>query len=62
MLISIEYKTQAAGSNYINSYSIRKMTRFALCGLKRVSGPFSSAGFKKKMFSIYFLPESKGNI
>jgi hypothetical protein len=62
MLINIEYKKHVAGSNYFNSYSIRKMTRFTPCRVKRVSDPFSSAGVRKKIFSIDFIPESQGSI
>jgi hypothetical protein len=38
------------------------MTRFTLCGVKRVSDLFSSDRVRKKRFSIYFIPESKGSI
>jgi hypothetical protein len=62
MLITIEYKKQAAGSKYINSYYIRKMTRFTPCGVKRVSDLFSSTGVRKKIFSVDFIPESKGSV
>jgi hypothetical protein len=62
MLINIEYKKRAAGSKYINSYSIRKMTRFTPWGVKRVCDPFSSAVVRKQIFSIDFMPESKGSI
>jgi hypothetical protein len=62
MLINIEYKKQAVGSKYINSYSIRKVTRFTPCGVKRVSDLFSSAGVRTKIFSIDFIPESKVSV
>jgi hypothetical protein len=53
---------QTADSKYFNSYSIRKMTRFTPCRVKRVSDPFSSAGVRKKRFFIDFIPESKVSI
>ena len=55
MLISLESKKQAAGSKCIHSYSIRKMTHFTPCGVKRVSGPFSSTVVRKKIFVIIYI-------
>jgi hypothetical protein len=62
MLISIGYKKKVAGSKYINSYSIRKMTHFTPCGVKRVRDPFSSAGVREKIICIGFILESKVSI
>ena len=38
------------------------LTRFTPCGVKRVIDPFLSAGVRKQIFSIDFIPESKGSI